>query len=365
MLNIRKVIYELSGFKTITVCLFILNILSVMSIYSSLHQAGEFVGGELLSKQIIWIGISWVLLVIFTWLNYRLYFSLGYLIYVLNLILIIAVDIFGMSAMGAQRWLSIFGFTFQPSEISKVAVIILLARLFSETEESNSPRSFFVGLLLVILSAIVIFKQPDLGTAIIIVLIFLTMGFFSKINKIYFILCIGVGLLLTPVFFGTLKDYQKKRLLVFINPNVDPLGAGYTIIQSKIAVGSGRIFGKGFLSGTQNQLNFLPERHTDFIFTVIAEEWGFFGSLFLILIYWLILQKILDKTKELHDPFAYFLSLGIVLLFFLHIFINIGMTLGILPVVGVPLVFLSYGGTNLLINFILIGIFFNICRQHT
>jgi rod shape determining protein RodA len=161
-----------------------------------------------------------------------------------------------------------------------------------------------------------------------------------------------------------LKSYQQKRLTTFINPNIDPLGSGYTIIQSKIAIGSGQLFGKGFLAGTQNQFNFLPERHTDFIFTVIAEEWGFLGSLFILLIYWLIIKKVFDKLKKIRDPFAYYLTLGIGIYFFLHVFINIGMTLGVFPVVGLPLIFISYGGSHLMSTFILLGIFFNISRNY-
>jgi rod shape determining protein RodA len=189
------------------------------------------------------------------------------------------------------------------------------------------------------------------------------MGFSSQIKKKHFILLIVLGLAASPLMWNHLKSYQRKRLIVFLNPNVEPLGAGYTIIQSKIAIGSGRIFGKGFLSGTQNQFNFLPERHTDFIFTVIAEEWGFLGCILLLLIYWMVIKKIFETTRHLKDPFAQLLSSGISSLFFLHIFINIGMTLGILPVVGLPLLFISYGGTHLLVSFILLGIFFNICRQ--
>jgi rod shape determining protein RodA len=151
--------------------------------------------------------------------------------------------------------------------------------------------------------------------------------------------------------------------LVFINPNADPLGSGYTVIQSKIAIGSGKFFGKGFLSGTQNQFNFLPERHTDFIFTVVAEEWGLIGSVFMIMLYWLILSKIVQLARKTQDSFGYFLCLGISALLFSHVFINIGMTLGVLPVVGIPLILLSYGGTSLLMGYILIGIFINIYRR--
>jgi len=364
MLNLKTFALKLDGIKTIILCLLILNLLSLTTIYSSLHQEGEFVGRHIVYKQIIWICISWLFLIVFSSINYRIYYYLAYYLYAINLILLIAVHFFGKTVMGAQRWLSIFGFTFQPSEISKVAIILLLARFFSSTQKTRFIKDFLVPFGLVSLNALIIFGQPDLGTALILILLFFAIGLFSRVNKLYFIYLIIAGFILMPFVLNSLQSYQRKRLTVFINPNVDPLGAGYTIIQSKIAIGSGKVFGKGFLAGTQNQFNFLPERHTDFIFTVIAEEWGIVGAIFLLLLYWFVLKKIAQKLTALHDNFAYFLSLGIYILFFLHIFVNIGMTLGILPVVGLPLIFLSYGGTNLLIMFILTGVFFNICRSN-
>ncbi len=362
MFNLGAVKLKLSGLKTIIICIIILNLLSLLSIYSSLHQGGEFLERQILYKQILWIAASWILILFLARVNYRIYFGIGYILYALNIILLLAVSFFGKTVMGAQRWISILGITFQPSEISKIAIIILLARVLSQNEQKG-PKGFLLPLSLVAFNALVIFKQPDLGTALIIVFLFIGLGLFSRISKRYFLALFLIGLLLAPFGLSQLKDYQRQRLTVFINPSVDPLGSGYTIIQSKIAVGSGRLTGQGFLAGTQNQFNFLPERHTDFIFTVIAEEWGFIGALFLLLIYWLILKKILEKTKELADPFASYLCLGISLLFFIHIFINIGMTLGILPVVGLPLIFLSYGGTNLFVNSILLGIFLNIAQR--
>jgi len=364
MRKLRVFFSKLSGFKIIIFCILILNALSLISIYSSLHQSGEFVGKHIIHKQIVWIFISWIFLIIFSFINYRFYYGLAYFLYGLNLILLIAVCFFGKTVMGAQRWLSIFGFTFQPSELSKIAIIIVLARLFSLPQKKRFFKDFLLPFGLTMLNAFIIFKQPDLGTALIIVFLFFSIGLFSKVKKLYFVYFIAAGLILSPFALHSLKSYQMKRLIVFMNPNVDPLGSGYTIIQSKIAIGSGGVFGKGFLAGTQNQFNFLPERHTDFIFTVIAEEWGFAGAIILLLIYWIILGKILEKTTQLRDNFAYFLSLGIGFFVFLHVFINIGMTLGVLPVVGLPLVSLSYGGTNLLITSILFGIFFNICREH-
>lgn len=357
-----------ANFKTniapIIICLIILNIFSLTSLYSSLHQGGEFTGQALFYRQITWIILSWLILIAFSFINYRLFFDLSIVFYILNLLLLIAVYVLGKEAMGAQRWLSFMGLTFQPSELSKIAAIFILARFLSYENRHNFWKKFVTPLILTLIAAFLIFKQPDLGTALLIIFLFLVMGLFTRTDKKYFITLIIAGLITCPFAWNFLKDYQKKRLTVFINPNVDPLGAGYTIIQSKIAIGSGKINGKGFLSGTQNQFNFLPERHTDFIFTVVAEEWGFIGSIFLLLVYWIIIKKILTIGQLAKEPFGQMLAKGVSALFFMHVFINIGMTAGILPVVGIPLIFLSYGGTNLLTNFILVGVIFNIANSN-
>jgi rod shape determining protein RodA len=358
MINFR---IKITPIKIVVFCLLFLNLLSLFSLYSSLHQAGEFKNREIFYKQILWIIIGWIILIIFSFVNYRLYYDLSLIFYGLNLLLLILVIFFGKKIMGAQRWLHLFGFSFQPSEFSKLTIILILARFFSS--KKDFLKGVFVPLFLIMVNTFFIFIQPDLGTALIITFLFFIMGFLSQIDKKYFLVLIVLGIFLLPFSWNFLKSYQKQRLLVFLDPNIDPLGAGYTIIQSKISIGSGKILGKGFLSGTQNQFNFLPERHTDFIFTVIAEEWGFLGCALLLFIYWLILKKILDKTKDLKDPFAFLICVGISSLFFLHVFINIGMTLGILPVVGLPLLFLSYGGTHLVMSFMLVGIFFNICKK--
>lgn len=355
--------FQFSSMEKIIACLLALNILSLLALFSALHQGGGFVDKTIFLKQFLWIIVAWISLLVFSCINYRVYFDFVFIIYAINILLLIAVYVFGRKAMGAQRWLSLGGFNFQPSELSKLSIIFLLARFFSLTNKQNIARNLIILLFLVILNALLIFKQPDLGTAFVIVLVFLITGFFSQIKKRYFVLLIVVSIVLAPFAWRHLKDYQKQRLTVFLNPNIDPLGAGYTIIQSKIAIGSGKIFGKGFLAGTQNQLNFLPERHTDFIFTVIAEEWGLSGCIFLLFLYWTIIYAILRKILEMKDSFAQVLSICISAYIFLHVFINIGMTLGILPVVGIPLIFISFGGSNLMISYILLGIFFNISRS--
>jgi len=346
----------------IIISLVILNVFSLISLYSSIYYDFEL-QNSIFYKQILWFIISWILLIAFSFINYRLYYNLTIPLYIFTVLLLSLVDMFGKTAMGSQRWLSIGGFNLQPSELSKITTIFILARFFSQGKQINFKKILSV-LVLILINAFLIYKQPDLGSSLLIIFLFFFVGFFSGIKKIYFIILIMFGLTLLPFGFKNLKEYQKKRLLVFLNPNIDPLGAGYTIIQSKIAIGSGKIFGKGFLGGTQNQFNFLPERHTDFIFTVIAEEWGFLGSIFLIFIYYIILKKILDTSEQLKDLYAKILCIGITANIFLDIFINIGMTMGILPVVGIPLLFISYGGSHLASSFILMGIFLNIYKQN-
>ncbi len=345
--------------KTIIVCLLILNLLSISSIFSSLHQAGEFKNSHILYKQIAWIIIGWLVLFVFSRINYRIFFDLSVPLYVLNILLLLSVYIIGREIMGAKRWLSFLGLNFQPSELSKLVALFILGRLFSE-ESRDSTRRIMFSFFLISLVSFLIFIQPDLGTSCVCMFLFFLMGFFSRVKKRPLIVLLLIGILCMPIGWRFLRDYQKKRLLVFINPYIEPQGAGYTIIQSKIAIGSGRFLGRGFLAGTQNQFNFLPERHTDFIFTVIAEERGFLGSLFLILLYYLILKHILAIGERSQDEFGRLLCRGIVGFFFVQIFVNLGMTMGLLPVVGLPLLFVSYGGTHLLFSFVMIGIVFNI-----
>ncbi len=347
----------------IMISLAVLNLISLVCIYSALNQGGVLEKGDIFHKQIIWIGMSWLCLIIFSAVNYRLCYDIAYPFYALNLLLLLAVEATGTSAMGATRWLSLGGFNFQPSESCKLAAIFVMARLFSRRNVTGFWGGVFFPLILVGISAVLIVKQPDLGTALVVMFLFFAVGLSSRLRKIYFVGILAVCMGAAPLFWHHLKDYQKQRLVVFVNPDVDPLGAGYNIIQSKIAIGSGRLLGKGFMAGTQNQFNFMPERHTDFIFTVLAEEWGFAGAIALLMIYWLMLSQILDIAAYARDEFARLLAVGMGSLIFLHVFINIAMTMGVVPVVGIPLVFMSYGGSNLLINFLMMGILVNIARQ--
>jgi rod shape determining protein RodA len=299
----------------------------------------------------------------------------AYIIYGISVVLLVLVLVMGRQALGATRWVSVGGVSFQPSEFSKLAVIFFVGRYFSQ----RRPKLFFdvttsIGelwgdliwpLALIGISMALIFKQPDLGTAILMMGIFLVMLYASGIVMRLFLGLLGFLAMLMPVAWHFLKPYQKDRLSVFLDPSRDPLGAGYTITQSKIAVGSGELLGKGWLSGTQNQLNFLPERHTDFIFSVIGEEWGLLGGILLIYCYSVIIYCGFKIARLNKDPFGQLVAIGIVSILAMQVVINIGMVMGLLPVVGIPLPLISYGRTSFIVFAVLLGFLLNLSKKRT
>jgi rod shape determining protein RodA len=308
-------------------------------------------------------------------MDYRKFYDAAYIFYGLNVILLLMVLVGGKDALGARRWIDLGPFSFQPSELTKLSIVLMLGRYFSDIRPRLSfdfftkAQAFFVNLLVpFLLTAVLmllIFKQPDLGTSLLIFGMFMVMLFASGIEYKYFfgfLFCIFAA---TPFAWHVLKPYQKDRLLVFLNPNIDPLGAGYTIIQSKIAIGSGQIFGKGWLSGTQNQLNFLPERHTDFIFSVIGEEWGFVGAVVLIYFYFRLIENSFMVAEQVKDNFGTLVCVGIVAILVLQVVINIGMVMGLFPVVGLTLPFVSYGRSSFLVFLIMMGFLLNLSKRRT
>jgi rod shape determining protein RodA len=307
--------------------------------------------------------------------DYRKFFDVAYIVYGISVVFLFLVLVMGRQALGATRWFSIAGFSFQPSEFSKLAIIFFLGRYFSERRPrlsfdlSSSLRDFWGDLILPLMmvgvSMALIFKQPDLGTAILVTGLFLVMLYASGIALRLYIGLLGMLALLMPFAWQLLKPYQKDRLSVFLDPSRDPLGAGYTITQSKIAVGSGELFGKGWLSGTQNQLNFLPERHTDFIFSVIGEEWGLMGGILLIYCYGVLIYCGFKIARHNKDPFGQLVAIGIVSILAMQVVINIGMVMGLLPVVGITLPLVSYGRTSFMVFAILIGFLLNLSKKRT
>ncbi|MFA4843300.1 MAG: FtsW/RodA/SpoVE family cell cycle protein, partial [Candidatus Omnitrophota bacterium] len=278
--------------KSLIFLVLIIFIIGVMCLYSASYNKSIELGKNFVFKQVSWMAIGLVILILFLIIDYQTIIDFGYLLYGLGLGLLLLVLVFGHTRFGAQRWFSIAGFSVQPSEFNKIIYIIMMtAYLGHARARLVNIRGLIVPLLLTAPPFVLILLQPDLGTALILVPVLFAMLFVASAQPKH-LLGLGLcGILTSPIFWNFLKAYQKKRLLVFLNPNMDPLGAGYTIIQSKIAIGSGGLAGKGWLAGTQNQLNFLPERHTDFIFSVIGEEWGFLGALVVVGLYFLMLKR--------------------------------------------------------------------------
>ncbi|MBF0170712.1 MAG: rod shape-determining protein RodA [Nitrospinae bacterium] len=333
----------------------------VLAIYSANMQSEPHLQGLYL-RQAMWIGIALVAAGIATAVDYHLIQRLAYPIYALLLSALIFVEVSGHIAGGAQRWLNLGGVNLQPSEMMKLAVIILTAHLLDakESEENLGFRELAFPLLMVAIPFLLVAKQPDLGTAGIYLILFGGMALVNGIRKGTLVTVAGLVAILLPSGWFLLKEYQKNRILTLLNPEADPMGQGYHTIQSKIAIGSGGLWGKGIFEGTQSKLNFLPEKHTDFIFSVVTEEIGFFGSLVLIALFFFLVMRLIDIIRHARDKFGALLVTGVTIFISFHALYNMGMTLGLFPIVGVPLPFISYGGSSLVTNFIAIGLALNV-----
>jgi rod shape determining protein RodA len=336
----------------------------ILNLYSATSN-GEVSGSPVYLRQLFWLLIGLAVMIAVAFTEYRFYSDFAYVAHGLTLFLLLTVLAFGSAASGAQRWIKIGTLSFQPSEFVKISFILALAKFFQRppSREGYALKNLVFPFLLLLLPMALILKQPNLGTAIILVLVFLSILFFVKIRWSSLLILFLVGTSLVPVLWSFLKEYQKRRIMTFFNPNMDPLGAGYHLIQSKIAVGSGGIFGKGFMSGTQCKLGFLPEQHTDFIFSALGEEWGLMGSLLILGLYFILILLGLRIAVQSKDRFSAILSFGVVAMFFWHIFINIGMVLGIMPVVGIPLPLLSYGGSFLVSTLMGVGLLLNVSMR--
>lgn len=326
-------------------------------IYSASYQKYVLSGANFSLKQLNSAVIGVITAFIIFKIGYRRIIDFAYQLYAVNILFLILVLLIGDVRYGARRWIEIGSFAFQPSEFAKITFIFALSKYLGDVKENAaSIKVFIVALLMAAVPMLLIFKEPDLGTALIFIPILLAMLFIAGARVKHIILFLAAAAICVPFIWLFLKDYQRARLLVFLNPNLDPLGAGYTIIQSKIAIGSGGLLGKGWLAGTQNQLNFLPERHTDFIFSVVGEEWGFAGGLLLLFLYYKFLRKAVAIGEANSDLYGKSLVYGIAALFAVHIVVNIGMVCGLMPVVGLPLPFMSYGGSFLIMALVCVGL---------
>jgi rod shape determining protein RodA len=388
----------------------LLVISGIVAIYSASHHTGVEHLGNIYLKQMLWAVLALVLMLGTALMPYRIFYALAYVFYGGMLFLLLAVLIPGQNSGGAHRWFALGPVHFQPSEWAKIAVVLVLARVLSDRKRSLEKGSAFIlPFVVVLLPVVFILREPDLGTALVFAVIVFPMLYWAgaRLSMLFFILSpllnlvcallwilanyylpwglfvalligvifltrphlssivalaainLGVGIA-TPFFWGRLYTYQQNRIVAFLNPEFDPLRAGYQIIQSKVAIGSGGLLGKGFLDGTQTQLAFLPAQHTDFIFSVIGEELGFVGVSLVLIAFMILIWRGLVIATTVKSPFASLIAVGLISILSFHVFVNVGMTVGLMPVTGLPLPFLSYGGSSLTVNMILIGILFNL-----
>ncbi len=335
--------------------------MGIVNLYSAGYNRQ---GGEtpLYIKQLYWLAVGLGVLCLTLVVDYRHLEKLSYPLYIISILLLVGVMFGGKLVYGSRRWLALGPISFQPSELAKIAIILVLATYFHRRPmmEAMRLKDLIVPALLVLIPAALIIKQPDLGSGMLVVLVAASIILFVGVNWRTLAGCTLTMVLLSPVIWHFLKDYQRQRVLTFLNPEKDPLGAGYHILQSMIAVGSGQFWGKGFLEGTQSQLYFLPEQHTDFVFSVFAEEWGFVGSGVLLLLFTGLALWGLSVARDCKERFGHLLALGVTALIFWQIFINLCMVTGFLPVVGIPLPLFSYGGSSLVTTLLGVGFLLNI-----
>jgi rod shape determining protein RodA len=346
----------------LVLCISALGVLNINSATASY----KLVGTPYAVKQLYWIAVGIGLAMLACSIDYHLLEDVSYWFYGLVMVLLVLVLVVGKTSMGATRWLHLGFFSLQPSEPMKIVIVMTFARYFSRHPVFGGLRLRDLGFPLLILGvpALLIMKQPDLGTAIMVILVVSAVLAYVgvRLSTIVSLALAAVPLVWTAWHFF-LREYQKNRILNFLDPEHDPLKSGYHIIQSKIAVGSGGLAGKGYLQGTQSQLRFLPEQHTDFAFSVFAEEWGFVGCLVVVAFYLVLVLWGLQVANRCNDRFGSLLAVGITAMLFWHIVINMGMVIGLFPVVGVPLPFFSYGGTSMVTSMIGVGILLNISMR--
>ena len=324
----------------------IIGSMSVFSIYSTESGNFSFYTKNHLTRFLVFFSMFLVL----SFVRVSVWYRQAYIFYILGILLLLLVIFFGISASGSKRWINFFIMNLQPSELMKIAIIVCFARYYHRIQSSDiqSYKYLLQPIILLLIPCYLVITQPDLGTAILIAGSGLAIIWLAGLNLKYFVYSGLILLVSLPFVISFLKPYQKSRILTFFNPDRDPLGAGYQIIQSKIAIGSGGFLGKGFLQGTQSYLEFLPEKHTDFIFTLFSEEFGFVGSMVLILLYALLIYRIIRIGFSSRSFFAKLYCFGFASALFLYIFVNIAMVVGLLPIVGAPLPIMSYGGSSML-----------------
>ena len=337
------------------ISIILLGAISIVAMYSTDISDKDFYHSF---NHAIRFGVFFGMMIVLSFINIKYYFSLSIIFYFLVLILLIASTFFGTTVSGSQRWISLYFINLQPSELMKIAIIIFLARYYHRVQPDavNTIKKFIIPFVILIVPILLVLSQPDLGTSVLIALSGIAVIWLAGINIKYIIYSFLALVISFPFVISILKPYQKLRILTFINPDRDPLGAGYQIIQSKIAVGSGGLTGKGFLKGTQGYLDFLPEKHTDFIFALFSEEFGFIGSIGLLILYSIIIFRIVRIGAISRSNFARLFCFGYAFAIFIYIVVNLSMVLGLLPIVGSPLPIMSYGGSSMLATMIGFGV---------
>ena len=332
----------------------ILGVISMFVMYST--DGGEF--SYHTKSHIIRFLLFFSMFFILSFIQIRFWHSTSYLIYIFFFILLLGVKYFGLTSSGSQRWINFYFMNLQPSELMKVGLILFLAKYYHRVSIVNINRIkfLFIPIVALITPVLLVITQPDLGTSLLIASGGLVVAWLAGVRVKFFAFAFLTFIALLPVAISFLKPYQKSRILTFLNPNRDPLGAGYQIIQSKIAIGSGGLFGKGFLNGSQSYLDYLPEKHTDFIFTLLSEEFGFFGSVFILVLYGIIISRIIKIGSVTRSNFGKLYCYSFATAFFIYVIVNMGMVLGLLPIVGSPLPILSYGGSSMMAIMLGLGI---------
>ena len=335
-------------------CIFIVGIISCLAMYST--DGGEFLYHT--KNHALRFVTFFIMMIIISFINIKTWHSLSYLFYLVTLMLLVWASMYGITASGSQRWINLYFINLQPSELMKIAIIICFAKYYHrvQIQSVNKISTFILPIAILVIPIFLVISQPDLGTSILIALSGISVLWLAGINVKYFVFSTIIFIISAPFIISFLKPYQKLRILSFFNPDRDPLGAGYQIIQSKIAVGSGGLYGKGFLKGTQGYLEFLPEKHTDFIFTLYSEEFGFVGSIVLLILYALILYRIISIGSSSRSYFGKLFCYGFASSIFIYITVNMCMVLGLLPIVGSPLPIMSYGGSSMLATMIGFGV---------
>ena len=385
---------------TLFILALVLSLIGVLLIYSAKYYSDNLVERGIYLKQVIWILLGMAVCFLVFFIPLRFYEVFSYLLYFLSLLALLLILMIGATRMGAARWISMGGFNIQPSEFAKIATVFLLARFLTYSKRNDYSVKWLASVMAIVLPpALLVLKQPDLGSSLVFFAVLITMLFWAGVPLFYLFLIVSPVLslicafhwlswaiffliliallyrvkpmllfslgfvllnlttgMITPLVWNRLHDYQKQRILVFLDPGRDPLGAGYQIIQSKVAIGSGGLWGKGFLQGSQTKLAFLPHQHTDFVFSVLGEEFGLWGSIILLGLFAFLIARGIMIAQKARNTFASNAAIGLTTILGFQMLVNIGMSLGVMPVTGLPLPLVSYGGSSMLTSWVVIGI---------